>query len=176
MANAGSLSDALERDQREHRELIHERLAGPFNGSPPGRGEIWHEGPHGNAAGDEISERHHRLDFLYAEVWELTFEALSISFEDDPRQCAIRIRQRAFPGEVPTLHFRFKWFVMQMSVDESRPRGYPRFDHDDTASRSQAPRCFIEEALHIRDMVEDISHHNGPKGACRKGQILGICH
>jgi hypothetical protein len=54
------------------------------------------------------------------------------------------------------LRFRTKWFVVEVLVNKSGPRGNPRLNHENLASWAKTPDCFSEEERQIRYVVQHI--------------------
>jgi hypothetical protein len=166
--------EAPKRYQREHRQSLHLRLACSFDELPERGCAAGHERAHRDATGDEIAERHHGADFFDSEIGKLFFEALPIALKEYPGQGSVCVRKGAIRWEVPALDFWLERFVMQMCINQARPRGDPRLDHSDDTAGPQTARGFPEKSRDIGYVVQNVGHDDRSKVARREWETTGI--
>src|ERR1700687_2269518 len=137
-------------------------------------GKSRHQIAHANAARNQVAKRQERPNLLYRQVGELGFKFLTISYEYDPRDCAVGAGKRSGGRERPILRLWKKRLVVEILEDKSRPWSHPRFDHEDFPSRAKAPGSLPKKLTHIGQVVQHISKNDSSERPVAERDFLRV--
>ena len=138
--------------------------------------EAGHEAAHADAAGNKVPEREERANPLDDEVRKLDFESSSVANEKNPGNCTVSSRERTAGREGPILGVRTKRFMVEMRVNEQRPRGHPRLDHENSSAPGEAAGSFAKETPDVRYVMEYVREHDRAQRHIPKRQLAPVGH